>query len=142
MKDIHYNSSIECLSADVISRKIMPSSYMEIDKIGKCRTYKCSRNSEAVILKELDPKQPYCNVNSSLSLNDKLEAEDIFLAINTTKAIKVGLTNHSGRHKAQTFCTEHFTFAKISKQFPNISELNPQKIIQNPNITSEDLLDG
>ena len=141
MKDIHYNSSIECLSADVISRKIMPSSYMQINKIGKCKTYKCSRNSEAIILKELDPKQAFCNVNSSLDLNDKLEAEDIFLAINTTKNIKVELINHSGRHKAQTFATEHYTFAKISKQFPNIAELNPQKTIQAPSTDSDKLLD-
>ena len=129
MKHVYYNSSIECNSAEVISRKIMPSSYMEIKKIGKCRTFKCSRNSEATILKELEPKKPSYNENSSLNLNDKLESEDIFLAVNCKKSIKVELLNYSGRHKAQTFTTEHFTFAKISKQFPNIAQLNPQKTI-------------
>ena len=132
MKQVHYNSSIECLSADVISRKIMPSSYMEIKLIGKCRTFKCSRNSEARIIKELDPKKTYCNINSALNLDDRIEAEDIFLAINSSKLVKISLTNHSGRHKAQTFTSEFYTFAKISKQFPNIAELNPQKTISEP----------
>jgi len=132
MKQVHYNSSIECLSADVISRKIMPSSYMEVKLIGKCRTYKCSRNSEAKILKELDPKKPYCNLNSALDLNDRIEAEDLFLAINSSKSVKITLVNHSGRHKAQNFVSEFYTFAKISKQFPNIAELKPQKILIEP----------
>ena len=110
----------------------LSTSNMEIKQIGKCRTYKCSRNSEATILKELNPKRAYCNHNSALDINDKLESEDIFLAVNTNKSIKVELLNHTGRHKAQTFTTEHFTFAKISKQFPNIAQLNPQKTIQEP----------
>jgi|688.fasta_scaffold193966_1 hypothetical protein len=132
MKQVHYNSSIECLSADVISRKIMPSSYMDVKLIGKCRTYKCSRNSEAKILKELAPKKAYCNLNSALDLDDRIEAEDLFLAINSSKSVKISLVNHSGRHKAQTFISEFYTFAKISKQFPNIAELRPQKTLLEP----------
>ncbi|WP_296687346.1 hypothetical protein [Flavobacterium sp.] len=129
MKHVHFNSSIECASAIIISRKITPSSYMVINKIGKCRTFKCSRNSEAVILKELDPKEAYHNIHSCLDLNDKLESEDIFLAINCKKSPKIELINHTGRHKAQACNTSEYTFAKVSKQFPNIADLNPQKNI-------------
>lgn len=129
MKQVHYNSSIECLAADIISKKILPSSYMVVNKIGKCRTFKCTRNSEAIITKELEPKTPIYNINSRLDLDDKLESEDIFLAINCKTSPKVGLINHTGRHKAQTCSTTDYTFAKISRQFPNIPVLVPPKLI-------------
>jgi hypothetical protein len=125
MKIVYDNSSIECLSADVISRFILPSSFLEIKTIGKCLTYKCKRNSEATILKELDPKNAVVNSNSHLDLNVKLECENLYIAINKTKPYKYDLVNHSGRHKAQQMVTNEFTFAKISKQIPNIPQAIP-----------------
>lgn len=132
MKQVHDNSSIECSAAEIISRKIIPSSYLDIDKIGKCKTFKCSRNSEAKITQELNPKIAVKNIHSLLDLNDKIESEDIFLAINSKRAPRIGIVNHSSTHKAQICNTSEYTFAKISKQFPNIPQLDPPKIIELP----------
>jgi hypothetical protein len=120
MKIVLDNSSIECLSADIISRFILPSSFLEIKTIGKCLTYKCKRNSEATILKVLNPKNAVVNSNSHLDLNIKLECENLFVAVNKIKPYKYDVINHSGRHKAQQMITGEFTFAKISKQLNSI----------------------
>jgi hypothetical protein len=125
MKIVFDNSSIECLSAGVISRMILPSSFLEIRTIGKCLTYKCKRNSEAIILKELDPKNAILNTNSHLDLNVKLECENLFIAVNIKKPYKLNLINHSGRHKAQEMITDEYTFAKISKQISGIPQAIP-----------------
>lgn len=125
-KFIHLNAAIECNSAEIISRKITYSSALKIGNIGICFTYKCSRNSEAKIIKELSPKiSKYC-YESKLDLNDILESDSLHVIVNKTKPYSVDLINHSGRHKAQTFTTKEFTFAKISKQLNNIPEISPE----------------
>ena len=134
MKVVFENSSIECLSAGIISRKILPSSFLEILNIGKCLTYKCKLNSEAKILKELNPKSPIINKNSHLDIDVKLECENLFIAVNVKKPYKLDLINHSGRHKAQEMITDQYTFAKISKQIFNIPQANPQIQIITPDI--------
>jgi len=126
MKIVYDNCSIECSSAEVISRQIIPSSFVEFNKVGKCLTYKCKRNSEASILKELTPKEPIINKNSYLDINTKVECESLFVAVCKAKPYKIDVINHSGRHKAQYMKTDEFTFAKISKQLVNIPQLNPQ----------------
>jgi len=124
MKYVHENCSIECEGAEIISRQIMRSSFMEIESIGKCTTYKCKLNSEAVIRKELPhPKRPKHKSTSKVELGDMLECQDLFLAVNTLKTLKIGLDNHTGRHKAQTTKTESYTFAEISRQIPNIPKI-------------------
>lgn len=126
MKIVYDNCSIECSSAEVISRQIIPSSFVELNKVGKCLTYKCKRNSEASILKELNPKEPIINKNSYLDIDVKVECESLFVAVCKSKPYKIDVINHSGRHKAQYMKTDEFTFAKISKQLVNIPQLNPQ----------------
>lgn len=130
MKEVHENSTIECLSAQVISRKITPSSYIEIDSVGRCFTYKCYRNSEALILLELSPLEAKYNENSRLNKGDKLECEQLFIAVNKNKPYKPDLINHSSRHKAQIIKTKEYTMAKISKRISNIPELIPPKSIK------------
>ncbi|KXH85823.1 hypothetical protein [Chryseobacterium kwangjuense] len=128
-KLVHNNCTIECDSAEVISRKILPSSFLDIDIIGRCFTYKCSLNSEATIVKELNPKSQKINKNSALDLDSKLECEKLFVAIERKKPYKIAKINHSGRHKAQTFTTDAFTFVKITQQLANIPILVPEKQI-------------
>ncbi|WMI66715.1 hypothetical protein RBH94_06010 [Aestuariibaculum sp. YM273] len=128
-KEVFNNSTIECLSAEIISRKILPSSFLEIEHVGRCFTYKCSRNSEATVKKELDPKEPFYNEHSLLDLGSKLECENMFVAINKKKPYKYTKINHTGRHKAQTFTSKEYTFAKISKQLSNIPLCDPPKEI-------------
>jgi hypothetical protein len=126
MKIVYDNCSIECISAEIISRQIIPSSYLEINNIGKCLTYKCKRNSEASILKELIPKEAKVNQNSYLDISSKVECESLFVAVCKNKPYKLDVINHSGRHKAQYMKTDEFTFAKISKQLNNIPQANPE----------------
>ncbi|HLF53529.1 hypothetical protein [Flavobacterium sp.] len=130
MKLFQDNTSIECLAADIVSRKIQPSSYMAIRNVGKCFVYKCYRNSEAVITKELDPKEPKHNTHSSLELHDKVEGENLVVAIETKRAPKISLINHTGTHKAQACSTDNYTFAYISKQIPNMPQAVPPKVIE------------
>lgn len=131
MKLFQDNASIECLSASIISKKIIPSAYMVVNNVGKCFVYKCSRNSEAVILKELVPKEPKHNVNSALDLDDILEGENITVAIQTRRGPKISkLGAHTGRHNAQTCTSDYYTFAMITKQVPgNPISIPPLKII-------------
>jgi hypothetical protein len=130
MKEVFDNTTIECLSAQVISRKIIPSSFLNIPTVGKCFTFKCSRNSEALIIKELIPKKAIYNKNSILCCDTKLECELLFIAVNIKKPYRLSKINHTGRHKAQTFTTKEYTFAKISKQIHNIPLLDPPKTIE------------
>lgn len=125
MKKVHNNSTIECSAAIIISRKISHSSFIEMPSIGRCFTYKCTRNSEATILKELTPKEPLYNENSHLNIDTKLECENMFVAVSQKKPYKFHKINHSGRHKAQTLNTNKYTYAKISQQLHNIPLCDP-----------------
>ena len=121
MKHVHESCSIECQGAKIISRDIRRSAYIEIAPIGKCTTYKCRLNSEALIVKELPhPKKPFYRSNSQVDIGTQLECETLFLAVNSFKSLKIEIINHSGRHKAQTTNTNSYTFAEIIKQIPNI----------------------
>lgn len=122
-KYVHFNCAIECSSAQVISRDIVRSALLNIENIGLCFTYKCSRNSEAKIIKELEPKESiYCK-ESFLDKDDSIEAENIYVLINKAKPYTPYKINHTGRHKAQTFTSKEFTFAKITKRISGIPEL-------------------
>lgn len=129
-KYVHNNSTMECIAAEIISRKIIPSAFVDIPNVGKCFTYKCSRNSEATITKELNPKEAKVNENSLLDLNSKLECDKLFVAIKVERPYRIGKINHTGRHKAQIFITDDFTFAKITLQISNIPNLIPERIIK------------
>ncbi len=127
MKNVHEKCSIECDAADVVSRQIMRNSFIEIKSIGKCTTYKCKRNSEAVITKELPhPPKPVHKFTSCVNRGDSLECEDMFLAVNSVKALKIAIRPYTSTHKAQITSTNSYTFAEISRQIPGIPMLtNP-----------------
>lgn len=134
MKAIELNATIECVAAEVIARKIIPSAFTEIPNIGKCFTYKCSLNSEATIEKELEPKEALVYQRSMLTAGDLLESDGLFVAVKCRRPYtNFGLTNHSHRHKAQTFKTREFTLAKISRMIQNI----PERVLANPLIVAK-----
>ena len=115
MKSVHEKCSIECEAANVVSRQIMRNSFIEIKSIGKCTTYKCKRNSEATITKELPhPPKPIHKDTSSVLRGDSLECEDMFLAVNSVKALKIAVHPYTSTHKAQITSTNSYTFAEIS----------------------------
>ncbi len=125
-KFVHNNSSIECISAEIISRKITPGNFISIKHIGRLFTYKCDRNSEAIIKKELNPKKAIYNFNSHLDLNTKLECDKLYLMVMCKQPYSKDVINHTHRHKAETITTDKFTFAKISQQLRNIPLLIPE----------------
>jgi len=135
MKYVHEKCSIECEAANIVSRKILRNSFIEITDVGKCTTYKCKLNSEASITKEIEnPKKHKYKETSQLNAGDKLECEDLFVAINTHRSLKIELVNHTGRHKAQVTNTDNYTFAEITRQFPNlpVREIQSQLSLDNP----------
>ena len=135
MKFVHEKCSIECEAANIVSRKILRNSFIEIKAVGKCTTYKCKLNSEASITKEIqNPKEHKYKKTSQLNAGDKFECEELFLAVNTHKALKIEIVNYTGRHKAQVTNTDHYTFAEISRQFPNIPvrEISSPLALDNP----------
>lgn len=120
MKQVMHNSTIECMGAKIIYRKAVPSAYVDYENIGRCYTWKCYRNSEAEIVRELNPRISLLHRRSMLQEGDRLECENMFVAINRQRPYPPALVNHSGRHKASTFETTVFTLAKITKMIVGI----------------------
>ena len=133
--------SIECLGAEMVARKFVPGLPQHIPGVGDCFVYKCERNSEATITKEVLDKADRAaryDGNALLDLGDKLEGEDVFIIVQ--KRLKIELVNHSGRHKAQAAVSNCFTYAKIEVPFPNIPVLKDPKQIELRNkVTSSNL---
>lgn len=132
MKYVYQGASIESDSANIVSRKILLSSFQNIPNVGNCKKYNCSRNSEATIVKELNPKLPLYKTTSHLDLNDMIEAENIVVFVNQTNQLKIGKIAKSGRHNAQEANTNGFTYAEITMQFPNFALLKDPKQIKPP----------
>ena len=135
MKFVQEKCSIECHAANIISRKIMVNSYIEIKRIGRCRTYKCKRNSEAHITKTLPhPCEPIYKTSSAVGIGDFLECEDLYLAINNMKTLKVTKNPHTGTHNAQFTSTDCYTYAEISRRIPGIPDrtISQPKVIAGP----------
>lgn len=120
MKLVHNNHCIECNSAQIISRKIVPGAFINLNSIGRVFTYKCSRNSEAIIKRELNPKVALYNKNSFLDLETKLECDRLYFLVKAKKPYHLGLKNHTHRHKAEEIFTDDFTYARIDLQLNNI----------------------
>ena len=130
MEYVILGASIECAAADIISRKIQRTSIQNIPQVGVCKKYKCSRNSEAHITKELTPKVAIVNLKSKLSLNDSVSGETITVFINNIKDKGLDKAPYSARHKAQFGSTKDFTHAFVTVQFPNISEIIDKKQLE------------
>jgi|GEM_PF-2663451 len=129
MEFVFQGASIECDSAEIISRDIKASSFVNLPEIGNCQKYNCKRNSEAKILEELEPKRALYKPGSHLDKDDTLKSEDIVIYINSLKSVKKEVIPFSHRHKAQKTITKCFTYAEISLQFPNIQALkDPRQV--------------
>ncbi|QHS63255.1 hypothetical protein [Chitinophaga agri] len=133
MPHITIGSSIECLGAEIHSRKFVPKIVVNIPNVGRCYKYSGDRNSDAVITKELHPKVPKYSTNSALSLSESIAGEGIFILVNSVKQLLIKVSPYTHRHKAQYCSTNVFTYAEITKPFPNIGEIINSKLLQNPN---------
>jgi len=126
---VEAGSSIECLSAEIHARKFIPKIVVNIPKIGRCYKYSCDRNSDAVIMQELNPKKALYNNNSALNIKDSIEGEGIFFLVNTIRRLFICVSPYTGRHKSQYTSTTDYTYAEITKPFPNLGNLiNPRNI--------------
>lgn len=129
MNYILNGASIECMDADLVSRKIVKSSIINIPGIGNCVKYICKRNSEAKILKALDKSFADKRENKlpRIEVGDQISGEDIYLLVNKIRPLKIVVDNHTGRHKAQKSTTGCYTYAEISAQFHNINEIKDSR---------------
>jgi hypothetical protein len=121
------NASIECEKAIIISRDIKTSGYVNIKHLGKCFKYNLKRNSEAKINKELTPKLPVYCPTSHLDLGVEIAGEDIMLLVASPKKLKFSVQNYTGTHKVQAGETECYSYAEITKMFPNMLQLKDPK---------------
>jgi len=127
MEAVKKGNSIECLSAEIISRDIKLSAFINLPNFGKCRKYNCKKNSEASIRKELNDKTKKAHISSYVDLGDKIMGENLALYVKTVKSLKIEVVNYTGRHKAQQTSTDCHTFAEVTLQFHNIRVLNDPK---------------
>jgi len=112
--------SIECESALLLSRKIIPSAIINYEGLGQCMKYVCDRNSSAEILKEVLENKKLINCNSKTNIGDKLYCEGLFLLVKGVKRLKIDLENLTHTHKAQKTVTKNYTYAEITKPFEHI----------------------
>lgn len=130
MKLVYDNTSIECAGAAIKARKLNRTSVFRINGIGVCLVYKSSRNSQATIIRELNPKKAYYNIHSALDLDDIVQAEDLTIYIHSVRCIiaeNLKKSKGSGRHNAQFYDTKDYTAAVICKQIPGIPAAQPLK---------------
>jgi UDP-N-acetylmuramate-alanine ligase len=122
MGKILYQSgqSIECISSKIKAKRISFHSFIKTEKMGLLSQYKCERDGEAVIVKELSPKKHKIISTSSLNSGDKIQAEKFVVMIDQKSRIKISKENFSGRHNCNATSTSCFTCAQITLPFNHI----------------------
>ena len=118
--------SIECQASEVISRKFSKGYIKEHAKSGeRMMFYKCTQNGTAEITKELNPKEPRINKNSTLDKGDYLNAKDFELWVDRKKRFKENefeLPHRSASHRARKLNIREFNYAKIAQRCDTIPE--------------------
>lgn len=122
-------STIECASAELIAKRLSPSSVVDLKNVGLCKTYRGDRNSWATILKELDPKDSIHRAFALLNKGDKIQGESMVAYVKGASTIKREVIDHSGRHNAQRVITRTYTYAILTEPFPNLGTLSDPKQI-------------
>lgn len=114
--------SVECNSAEILSRKFVPGSAVKLDGINFYVRYECDRNSSAEILKEVNPKKAKFNLKSNLNCGDKISADAITFYYQGLKKISIALGGNArtGTHTGQIIITKTFTYAIIKIPYSHI----------------------
>lgn len=111
--------SIECEAAYIIAKKIEVSPPLNHIVFGKCLKYICSRDGEATIKKELNPKvSKLTHPVTNLNIGDTIKANRFYVLLQGFKAKRLTKTAFSGAHNAREFYSNEYTFAEISKPYP------------------------
>ena len=121
--------SIECDSAEIIFRKLIPVKLVTLGSVKSLFKYECDRNSSAEIITELNPKVAIINVanpplhkGSNLECGDKLSADGITFYSKGTTPLKpeIGGEGRTATHTGQFTITKNFTYAIIKIPFAHI----------------------
>ena len=121
MKEFHLKGdSIEAKKCRCITRKLNVGAFVKIEKIGTLLSFKGSLNSEAEILEELAPKKYKHKKSSKLDQGSKLKSKDIYFLSSVKRKPSQKIINKSGRHKAQSYVFDKYTYAEISTPLVNI----------------------
>ncbi len=133
--------SIECESAKIIFRKIIPVKLVRLDSVKKSFfKHECDRNSTAEILKELNPKIAIINKveieplkkGSNLDSGDQIASDGITVYHESKIPLKpdIGGEGRTSTHTGQFVITKNFTYAVIKIPFQHIiNALNSGKKI-------------
>lgn len=118
-------ASIECEVAKLKYRKIViqkPEKNTKLNKIVyRC---KCERDSEAYIVKELNPKIPKINENSMLNKDDGIKGKDIFvISIKNIRPENAKIKRGSATHQAAFHQLRGFIYAELELEFPNLTNI-------------------
>lgn len=124
-----HGESIECDSAEIIFRKIVPVKLVTLGSIKLLFKYECDRNSSVEIITELNPKVAIINMpapplkkGSNLEYGDKLSADGItfYYKSKTPIKIEVGGEGRTSTHTGQCATTKTFTYAVIKIPFAHV----------------------
>lgn len=120
------NQSIECSAAYIIAKKIQISPLLNHPVFGKCIKSICTRDGEATIRRELNPKKSLINNSiSALNIGDKIVSNEFYVLVKGHRPPRLSKVRFSGAHNAQEFNTDDYTFAEIRKPFGAGQKIDP-----------------
>ena len=117
--------SIECKAARINAKKIQIKGVFLLPQLGQQTRiqvviYKCYRDGDAEITKELNPKEAIIKKTSNLNLGDILSANQFMCFHEGKRGLTLDVVQYSGTHKTNQICTTSFTHAEIVKKFIHI----------------------
>jgi hypothetical protein len=92
--------------------------------------YKCKRDGDATISKELDPKKALINDNSKLSLGDGISGNQFVFFHQGIRKLVPTVSQYSGSHKANYVTTKTFTSAEITQAYAHIQHAQTKKMLK------------
>ncbi|MDA3779809.1 MAG: hypothetical protein PF487_06275 [Bacteroidales bacterium] len=121
--------SIECLSAEIISKRFNNGILKKHPKNGKTYMYyKTDRSGTAEILEEIECDEPLLDENAHTDKGDKLNGDKLEIYVDSKRRLKpVHIGGHTAKHGARKFITKVFTFAKIIKRYETIPFIDNSK---------------
>jgi len=115
--------SIECLSAEVISKRFSNGILKKHPKNGVTYMYyKTDRSGTAEILEEIDTKtQKKIYENSHTNKGDKLNGDKLEVYLDSKRRLKPEhIGGHTASHGSNKIISKVFTLAKIIKRYDTI----------------------
>lgn len=115
--------SIECLSAEIISKRFSNGILKKHPENGKAYMYyKTDRSGTAEILEEIDTeKQEKVLKGSHTDKGDKLNGDKLEVYFDSKRRLKQKhIGSHTAKHGSRKILSKVFTLAKIIKRFDTV----------------------